>query len=48
MSQISCKDLILGYEKKAVTAPLTFQVDEGDYLYILGDNGSGKDRKSVV
>ena len=42
MSQISCKDLILGYEKKAVTAPLTFQVDEGDYLYILGDNGSGK------
>lgn len=42
MAQISCKNAILGYEKKAVTSEISFQVEQGDYLYILGDNGSGK------
>ncbi len=42
MSQIACENLILGYERKAVAAPLSFRVEEGDYLYIVGDNGSGK------
>lgn len=42
MAQISCNNLILGYERKAVTSPITFRTEEGDYLYILGDNGSGK------
>lgn len=42
MAQIKCKNLILGYERKAVAAPLSFHVEEGDYLYIVGDNGSGK------
>ncbi len=42
MAQIVCENLILGYERRAVAAPINFQVNEGDYLYIVGDNGSGK------
>lgn len=42
MAQIICENLLPGYEKKAVTSPLTFRVEAGDYLYIIGDNGSGK------
>ena len=42
MTFIKCKDLVLGYNNKAVSAPLTFEVNEGDYLCIIGENGSGK------
>lgn len=41
-TQIICNDLELGYEGKAVTEELSFQVDEGDYLCIVGENGAGK------
>lgn len=41
-TQIICKDLELGYEGKAVTEDLSFQVDEGDYLCVVGENGAGK------
>ncbi|MBO5347704.1 MAG: ATP-binding cassette domain-containing protein, partial [Lachnospiraceae bacterium] len=42
MSQIVCKNLSLGYEKRAVAEEINFTVNEGDYLCILGENGSGK------
>ena len=42
MSQIICKDLCLGYEGKAVCEGLNLTVEKGDYLCIVGDNGSGK------
>ena len=42
MSQIICKDLCLGYEGKAVCEGLDLTVEKGDYLCIVGDNGSGK------
>lgn len=42
MSQISCKNLILGYEGKSVLENLSFEVNSGDYLCIVGENGSGK------
>ncbi|MBE6034493.1 MAG: metal ABC transporter ATP-binding protein [Clostridiales bacterium] len=42
MSLINCKNLILGYEGKAIIKNLTFQVDAGDYLCIIGENGVGK------
>jgi zinc transport system ATP-binding protein len=41
-TQIQCTDLVLGYEGKAVTSGLTFQVNRGDYLCIVGENGAGK------
>lgn len=42
MPYLEAKDLVVGYEKKAVTGPLCFQVSKGDYLCIVGENGAGK------
>ena len=42
MTQLLCEDLVLGYEGQAVVSGLSFQVNQGDYLFILGENGSGK------
>lgn len=42
MSLITCSDLALGYEGKAIIKDLNFSVEKGDYLCIVGENGSGK------
>ncbi len=42
MTQIECKDLYIGYEKKIVRKNINFKIDEGDYLCIVGENGAGK------
>ena len=42
MSQLSCKNLTLGYGTKTVIENLSFSVNKGDYLCIVGENGSGK------
>lgn len=42
MAQILCRDVVLGYEGKAVVKHLDFEVNQGDYLCIVGENGSGK------
>lgn len=42
MSLISARDLSVGYESRAVAAGLSFDVNEGDYLCIVGENGAGK------
>ncbi len=42
MAQLVCRDLELGYEGKAVVKHLNFEVNQGDYLCIVGENGSGK------
>lgn len=39
---LSCEDVSLGYEGKAVVEHLNFRIDNSDYLCILGENGSGK------
>ena len=39
---ITCKNLSLGYEGNAVVRNLNFSVEHGDYLWIVGENGSGK------
>ncbi|MCL2861222.1 MAG: ATP-binding cassette domain-containing protein [Firmicutes bacterium] len=35
-------DLVLGYDGKAITGEISFGINEGDYLCIIGDNGTGK------
>lgn len=41
MSLITCENLTLGYEGKAILSGLNFSVNSGDYLCIVGENGSG-------
>ncbi len=42
MSLISCKNVYLSYDSKSVVEDLSFEVNQGDYLCIVGENGSGK------
>lgn len=42
MALLTCTDLSVGYEGRAVLSGLNFSVCAGDMLYILGENGSGK------
>ena len=42
MAQLSCQNLSLGYEGRAILQNLNFSVNQGDFLCIIGENGSGK------
>lgn len=42
MLQLKCHDVSLGYEGKTIIKHLNFQVSAGNYLYIVGENGTGK------
>ena len=42
MAQLTCQDLSVGYEGKAVLQDLNFSVRSGDCLCIVGENGAGK------
>ena len=42
MSLLSFNNLAIGYDNKIVLRDLSFAVEKGDYLVILGENGAGK------
>lgn len=42
MAQITCQNLTLGYEGRAILQNLNFTVQAGDYLCVVGENGAGK------
>lgn len=42
MSLLTCQNLSVGYDGKAVLENLNFSVKSGEYLCIIGENGSGK------
>ena len=42
MSLIACSGLVLGYEGRIVASDLSFEAKTGDYICIVGENGSGK------
>lgn len=42
MAQITCQNLTLGYDGKAILHNLSFSINAGDYFCIVGENGSGK------
>ena len=42
MSLIRCRDLSIGYNSQQVIENLTFDLNYGDFLCVLGNNGSGK------
>ena len=39
---IKCRNLSPGYDGKAVARNLNFEVNDGDYLCVIGENGVGK------
>ena len=42
MSLITCSGVSFSYENQTVVSGLSFQVEQGDYLCIVGENGMGK------
>ena len=36
---IKCEKLSLGYDGKAIVDNLNFEVSDGDYLCVIGENG---------
>ena len=42
MAQLTCQNLTVGYDGRAVLQGLHFEVNAGNYLCIAGENGSGK------
>lgn len=42
MPMITCNGLSFAYEGKTVLRDLSFQVEQGDYVAIVGENGAGK------
>lgn len=42
MAYISCNNLKLGYKDQVVATDISFSVEKGDYLYVIGENGTGK------
>ena len=39
---ITCENISLGYENMTVLEYVSFALDEGDYLCVVGENGAGK------
>ena len=42
MAQLTCKDVCLGYDGNVIVSNLSFTVNKGDYLCVVGENGTGK------
>jgi zinc transport system ATP-binding protein len=42
MVQISAENLSIGYDKNIVIRDISFKVEKGDYLCVIGENGAGK------
>ena len=42
MALLTCQNLTIGYDAKAILQDINFAVTAGDYLCIIGENGSGK------
>ena len=42
MSQLTCKNISIAYEKENVVDNLSITVEKGDYVSIIGENGTGK------
>jgi zinc transport system ATP-binding protein len=42
VAYITCNDLTIGYDGKVIASGFSFEVAKGDYLCIVGENGTGK------
>ena len=42
MISLKCENLFVGYDGKTVAGPFDFEIGSGEYLCVVGNNGSGK------
>lgn len=42
MAQMTCQNLSVGYDNRAILKNLNFSINRGEYLCIVGENGAGK------
>lgn len=42
MAQLICESLSVGYEDGIVISDVSFELNKGDYVCIVGENGAGK------
>lgn len=42
MALITCRNLCLGYDGREIIHDLNFEIKKGEYLCIIGENGTGK------
>ncbi len=42
MALLTIRDLSVGYESQIIQEHINFEINQGDYLCIVGENGSGK------
>jgi len=42
MYEMKCKKLVIGYNRKPICEPIDLVIKPGQYLCIIGENGSGK------
>jgi zinc transport system ATP-binding protein len=42
MSQLICKNIFIAYEKENVVEDFSMTVEKGDYISVIGENGTGK------
>ena len=48
MAILSCKDLNVQYDNQVALKDVNFELEDGDYLCIIGDNGSGKSTLAIA
>ena len=42
MALLSFENISIGYDNNPIVENLNFEVEQGDYLTVLGENGAGK------
>lgn len=42
MALITCQNLTIGYDNHKIVENISFSIDQGDYLSVIGENGAGK------
>ena len=42
MALLTARNLCVGYDRQIVARDINFTVNKGDYLCVVGENGSGK------